>query len=59
LDWFFLRETFDVRTNGLHTLIVSARVKAFTNFAVGRSEMRRKQTYFLLPPVTNTFNVLK
>lgn len=58
LDWCFLKETFDVRTNGLHTLIVSARVNAFTNFAVGRSAMRRKPVYFLLPQVTNTFNIL-
>jgi hypothetical protein len=57
LDWWFLKETFDVRTNGLHTFIVSARVNAFTNFVVGRSEMRRKPVYFLLPPVTNTFDV--
>lgn len=57
LDWCFLKETFDARTNGLHTLIVSARVNAFTNFAIGRSQMRQKPIYFLLPPVTNTFNV--
>jgi hypothetical protein len=58
LEWWFLKKTFDVRTNGLHTLIVSARVNAFTNFSAGRYEMRRKPVYFLLPPVTNTFNVL-
>ena len=58
LDWFFLKETFDVQTNGLHTLIVSVRVNVFTNFSIGRSEMREKPVYFLLPPVTNTFNIL-
>jgi hypothetical protein len=58
LSWFFLKETFDVKTNGLHTLIVSVRVNAFTNFAIGREEMRKNTSYFLLPPVTNTFNVL-
>jgi hypothetical protein len=57
LDWFFLKDTFDVRTNGLYTLIVSTRVNAYTNFAIGRSQMRSEPSYFLLPPVTNTFNV--
>jgi hypothetical protein len=54
LDWCFLKETFEVRTNGLHTLVVSVRANAFTNFAAGRSEMKRKPVYFLLPSVTNT-----
>jgi hypothetical protein len=58
VDWFFLKETFDVRTNGLHTLIVSAQVNAFTNFAIGRSQMLGKSVYYQLPPVTNTFNIL-
>jgi len=58
LDWCFLKDTFDVRTNGLHTLIVSVRVNVFTNFAVGRMQMQAKPDYFLLPPVTNTFNIL-
>jgi hypothetical protein len=42
LDWCFLKETFELRTNGLHTLIVSACINAFTNFAAGRSQMERK-----------------
>lgn len=57
LDWCFLKDTFDVRTNGLHTLIVSMRVNVFTNFVVGQSQMRSEPVYFLLPPVTNTFNI--
>ncbi len=57
IDWFFLKETFDVRTNGLHTLIVSVRVNAFTNFIAGQYKMNSHPTYFLLPPVTNTFNL--
>lgn len=58
IDWFWLKETFDVRTNGLHTLIVSVRANAFTNYVVGRNKMRQKPAYFLLPPVTNVFNIL-
>jgi len=58
VDWFFLKDTFDVRTNGQFTLIVSVRANAFTNFAVGRSQMQNEPSYFLLPPVTNTFNIL-
>ncbi len=58
LDWCFLKDTFEVRTNGQFTLIVSVRVNAFTNFAIGRSQMRTEPVYFLLPPVTNSFNVL-
>jgi hypothetical protein len=58
LNWFYLKDTFDVRTNGLHTLIVSVRVNAFTNFGIGSYQMRREPSYFLLPPVTNTFNIL-
>lgn len=57
LDWFCLRETFDVRTNGTYTLIASVRVNACTNFSAGRIAMRKKAVCFLLPPVTNTFNV--
>jgi hypothetical protein len=58
LDWYFLRDTFDVRTNGLHTLVVSVRVNAFTNFPAGRSVMSRKPVYFLTPPVTNIVNIV-
>jgi len=57
LDWFFLKETFDVRTNGQYTLIASVRVNAFTNFAASRSQMRKAPTYFLLPAATNTFEL--
>jgi len=40
-----------VKTNGLHTLIISER--ATTN------NIRVKESvYFLFPPVTNTFNIL-
>ena len=57
LDWCLLKETFDLRTNGLHTLIVSVRVNVFTNTDFGDSHMRRQPVYFFLPPVTNAFNV--
>lgn len=57
LDWFCLKETFDVRTNGTYTLIASVRVNACTNFSAGRIAMRKKAVYFLLPPVTNRFSV--
>ncbi len=57
LDWCFIKDTFDMRTNGLYTLIVSARVNVFTNFSIGHSQMRSEPVYFLLPPVTNTFNI--
>ena len=57
LDWFFLKDRFDIQTNGLHTLVVSVRFNAFTNFPDGRSVMRRRPVYFLTPPVTNTFNI--
>jgi hypothetical protein len=59
LDWCFLKETFDVRTNGPYTLIVAVRANAFTNFATGLSQMRRKPAYFLLPPVTNCFRIVE
>ncbi|MGH7988843.1 MAG: hypothetical protein ACREDS_01425 [Limisphaerales bacterium] len=67
LDWFFLKNTFDIRTNGQFTLIASVRVNVFTNFIAGQYQMQRnpidilmrgKPTYFLLPPVTNTFDIL-
>lgn len=58
LSWFLLKDMFDVRTNGQFTLIVSAQVNVFTNFSIGRSQMRREPTYFFLPAVTNTFNIL-
>ena len=35
LDWYFLKERFDIQTNGLHTLVVSVRFNAFTNFSQG------------------------
>jgi hypothetical protein len=57
LSWFHIKDTFDVRTNGLHTLIVSVRVNAFTNFGIGQDQMRKERAYFLLPPVTNIFNI--
>ena len=58
LDWCFIKDTFDVRTNGVYTLIASVRVNVFTSFIAGQSKMRNEPTYFLLPPVTNTFNIL-
>jgi hypothetical protein len=58
LDWCYLRDTFDVRTNGQFTLIASVRVNIFTNFSIGHHQMRHAPTYFMLPPVTNTFNIL-
>ena len=58
LDWCFIKDTFDVRTNGAYTLIASVRVNVFTSFIAGQSKMRNEPTYFLLPPVTNTFNIL-
>ena len=58
LDWFFLKDTFDVRTNGQFTLITSVRASVFTNFIAGQSKMQSQPTYFLLPPVTNKFNML-
>jgi hypothetical protein len=57
VDWFFLKDTFDVRTNGQFTLILFVRANAFTNFIVGQTQMRQEPTYFVLPPVTNRFNV--
>jgi hypothetical protein len=56
-DWFFLKDTFDIRTNGQFTLIASVRVNVFTNFIAGQSQMQSEPSYFLLPPVTNTFNI--
>ena len=58
LDWFFLKDTFDIRTNGQFTLIASMRVNVFTNFAIGQYRMQSEPVYFLLPPVTNTFTIL-
>jgi len=58
LDWFVLKDTFDIRTNGQFTLIASVRVNVFTSFIAGQSKMQSQPTYFLLPPVTNTFNIL-
>ena len=58
LDWFFLKDTFDIRTNGLFTLIASVRVNVFTNFSIGQSQMQSEPSYFLLPPVTNRFDIL-
>jgi len=57
MDWFFLKDTFDVRTNGQFTLIASMRVNIFPTFIAGESQMRREPSYFLLPPVTNTFEI--
>ena len=57
-DWFFLKDTFDIRTNGQFTLIASMRVNVFTKFGIGQAQMRSEPSYFLLPPVTNTFNIL-
>jgi hypothetical protein len=58
LDWCFVKDTFDVRTNGQFILIASVRLNVFTNFIGGQSQMRKKSGYFLLPPVTNTFTIL-
>ena len=57
LDWCFIKDTFEIRTNGQFTLIASVRVNVFTNFIVGQYEMQSEPSYFLLCPVTNTFNV--
>jgi hypothetical protein len=57
LDWCFIKDTFDIRTNGQFTLIASMRVNVFTNFIVGQMQMQSEPSYFLLPPVTNTFNI--
>ena len=47
-DWFFISDVFDIKTNGIYTLIVSER--ATTN------NIRGKQpAFFLFPPVTNKF----
>ncbi len=58
LDWCFIKDTFDVRTNGQFTLIASVRANVFPSFIAGETQMRSKPSYFLLPPVTNTFNIL-
>lgn len=57
VNWFFLKDTFDIRTNGQFTLIASMRVNAFTNFGIGQAQMRSEPSCFLLPTVTNTFNI--
>lgn len=52
IETFSIPDVFAVRTNGLHTLVVSVWVS--TNYLV----TRKTQThYFLTPPVTNVFDV--
>ena len=51
VDYFFVSDVFGVKTNGSHTLVVSERATT-NNIRV------RSPTYFLFPPVTNTFNVV-
>ena len=61
---FSVIDVFKVQTNGLHTLIFSEFVT--TNKTKPRLppslsasfEASKSPTYFLLPPVTNTFNIL-
>lgn len=48
---FSLTNLFDLKTNGIYTLVVS--VRATTNVIHGR----RNPFYFVLPPVTNTFEL--
>jgi hypothetical protein len=49
IDFFSIPEVFQVRSNGIHQLIIS--VQAATNRWHG------KLTYFDMPPVTNTFEI--
>jgi len=56
-DWCSIKDTFEIRTNGQFTLIASMRVNVFTNFIVGQMQMQSEPSYFLLPPITNTFNI--
>jgi hypothetical protein len=56
-DWCFIKDTFDVQTNGQFTLIASVRVNVFPSFIAGQSAMQNKPAYFSLPPVTNTLYV--
>jgi hypothetical protein len=58
LTEFRLAEKYDLKTNGLHTLIVSVRVNTFSNMFEGKTQMKSKPVYFLTPPVTNTFDVV-
>lgn len=56
-DWFFLKETFDIRTNGQFTFAASVRINAYSNFALGQTQMYDKPAYYLLPQVTNSFHI--
>lgn len=51
LKSFSLTNLFDLKTNGIYTLVVSER--GTTNVIHGR----RNPVYFVLPPVTNTFEL--
>jgi hypothetical protein len=51
LKSFSLTNLFDLKTNGIYTLVVSE--SATTNVIHGR----RSPVYFALPPVTNTFEL--
>jgi len=51
LKSFSLASLFDLKTNGIHTLVVSGR--ATTNVIHGR----RNPVFFILPPVTNNFEI--
>lgn len=63
ITYFFVTDIFKVQTNGLHTLIVAERFT--TNSVPPRPtfpfsifyEPLKPSAYFLLPPVTNTFNI--
>jgi len=50
VDSFFVSDLFTVRTNGRHTLVLSLNVAP--------DILKRNPTWFLLPPVTNSFDVL-
>lgn len=61
---FFIMDNFKIETNGLYTLIVASRIA--TNFTAPKPKFPGglvdqpsiQPVYFLLPPVTNTFNIL-
>jgi hypothetical protein len=60
---FSAADIFKIQTNGLHTLIVSGRFttnQVFPKISFPLSLLypaEKPPTYFLLPPVTNTFNI--
>jgi hypothetical protein len=51
---FYIPEIFDIKTNGLHTLIVSER---FTTNQALIFHPNQKFDYFLMPPVTISFMI--